>query len=169
MKLTFAVIYERTPNNYSAYAPDLPGCAAVGATQEEVRENLRAAAAFHIEGIQRDGDPIPKPRLSVREAMDFHAAALAEAGQPPPPPETKAALVDVEVDLWDGAPPVRWRNWGVVRLEDMEEALRGALSAKEQWEVIVLTSVELTPFRHSLVGGNFVPHTLREREPTPIP
>lgn len=97
MKLTFAVIYERTPNNYSAYAPDLPGCAAVGATQEEVRENFRAAAAFHIEGIQQDGDPIPEPRLSARQAMDFHAAALAEAGQPPAQPEAKAALVDVEV------------------------------------------------------------------------
>ncbi len=97
MKLTFAVVYERTPNNYSAYAPDLPGCVAVGATRKEVRGNIRAAAAFHIEGIRQDGDPIPEPRLSVRQAMDFHAAALAEADQPPPSPETKAALVEVEV------------------------------------------------------------------------
>lgn len=106
MKLTFAVVYERTPNNYSAYAPDLPGCVAVGATRKEVRENIRAAAAFHIEGIQQDGDLIPEPRLSVRQAMDFHAAALAEEGQPPPQPETKAALVEVEVGSagYAGAP-----------------------------------------------------------------
>ena len=103
MKLTFAVVYERTPNNYSAYAPDLPGCVAVGATRKEVRENIRAAAAFHLEGIRQDGDPIPEPRLSVRQAMDRHAAALAEAGQPPPPPETKAALVEVEAPPTDSA------------------------------------------------------------------
>ena len=26
MKLTYAVVFEQTPNNYSAYVPDVPGC-----------------------------------------------------------------------------------------------------------------------------------------------
>ena len=26
MKLTYAVVFEQTPNNYGAYAPDVPGC-----------------------------------------------------------------------------------------------------------------------------------------------
>ena len=26
MKLTYAVVIEQTPNNYGAYAPDVPGC-----------------------------------------------------------------------------------------------------------------------------------------------
>jgi predicted RNase H-like HicB family nuclease len=30
--MRYAIVIEKTPNNYSAYAPDLPGCAATGAT-----------------------------------------------------------------------------------------------------------------------------------------
>lgn len=33
--MTYAVIYERTGNGYSAYVPDLPGCVAAGAILEE--------------------------------------------------------------------------------------------------------------------------------------
>ena len=97
MKLTYAVVYEQAPNNYSAYLPDLPGCVGAGATREEARENIREAAAFHIEGLQEDGEPIPEPRLSVRQALDYHASALADAGIAAPQPEAQAALVEVEV------------------------------------------------------------------------
>ena len=97
MKLTYAVVYERTPNNYSAYLPDLPGCVGAGATRDEARENIREAAAFHIEGLQEDGEPIPEPRLSVRQALDYHADALAEAGLATPQPEAQASLVEVKV------------------------------------------------------------------------
>ena len=97
MKLTYAVVYEQAPNNYSAYLPDLPGCVAAGATREEARENIREAATFHIEGLQEDGEPIPEPRLTVRQALDCHASALAESGIAAPQPEAQAALVDVEV------------------------------------------------------------------------
>ena len=31
VKRTYAVVVERTPNNYAAYAPDVLGCASVGA------------------------------------------------------------------------------------------------------------------------------------------
>ena len=41
MKLKYVVIYERTPNNYSAYSPDLPGCISTGKTWEEIQENIR--------------------------------------------------------------------------------------------------------------------------------
>jgi predicted RNase H-like HicB family nuclease len=49
------------PSNYSAWSPDLPGCAATGDTLEEVETEMRAAIAFHLEGLAQDGDPIPEP------------------------------------------------------------------------------------------------------------
>jgi predicted RNase H-like HicB family nuclease len=49
------------PSNYSAWSPDLAGCAATGDTLEEVEGEMRAAIAFHLEGLARDGDPIPEP------------------------------------------------------------------------------------------------------------
>ena len=49
------------PSNYSAWSPDLPSCAATGETLEEVEREMRAAIAFHLEGLAEDGEPIPEP------------------------------------------------------------------------------------------------------------
>jgi predicted RNase H-like HicB family nuclease len=58
--MRYAVVYEKTPNNYSAYVPDLPGCVATGATREEVERNIREAIELHLEGMRREGEPIPE-------------------------------------------------------------------------------------------------------------
>jgi predicted RNase H-like HicB family nuclease len=49
------------PSNYSAWSPDLPGCAATGDTLEDVEREMRAAIAFHLEGLAQEGDPVPEP------------------------------------------------------------------------------------------------------------
>lgn len=57
----YTVVFEKTPNNYSAYLPDLPGCVATGETREEVERNIREAVAFHLDGMREEGLPIPEP------------------------------------------------------------------------------------------------------------
>ena len=37
MKLTYAVVFEQTPNNYGAYVPDVPGCVSTGKTWDEMQ------------------------------------------------------------------------------------------------------------------------------------
>ena len=59
--MKYAVVYERTPNNFSAYVPDLPGCVATGASREEVEQRIREAVALHLEGLRRERQPIPDP------------------------------------------------------------------------------------------------------------
>lgn len=59
--MQYAVVIEKGERNYSAYVPDLPGCAATGDTLEEVRQEIRAAVDFHIEGLKEDGIPVPDP------------------------------------------------------------------------------------------------------------
>ena len=49
------------PSNYSAWSPDLPGCAATGETLEEVEREMRAAIAFHLAGLVEDDEPLPEP------------------------------------------------------------------------------------------------------------
>ncbi len=61
----YVVIIEEGPHNYSAYAPDLPGCIATGATIEEVTRLMREGIPFHLEGMRQDGEPIPPPRTRV--------------------------------------------------------------------------------------------------------
>ncbi len=59
--MRWLVVIERAPGNFSAYVPDLPGCVATGNTIEEVEPEIREAIAFHIEGLQDAGEPVPEP------------------------------------------------------------------------------------------------------------
>ena len=62
---TYAVIYERGKRNWSAYAPDLPGCIATGKTRRDVERRMREAIEFHIEGMREQGERIPKPTTEI--------------------------------------------------------------------------------------------------------
>lgn len=55
----FLIVIENAGENFSAYSPDLPGCVATGATQEETERNMYEAIQMHIEGLREDGLPIP--------------------------------------------------------------------------------------------------------------
>ena len=106
MKLKFAVVYEQTPNNYSAYPPDLPGCISTGATWEDIQEMIRKAISFHIESMLEDGHPLPEVRMSLEEAMSYHCEnlidfkeALTELGDDIPTLSTTVEMVEVEFAL----------------------------------------------------------------------
>jgi len=56
----YLIVIEKSGKNYSAYAPDIPGCGATGKTPTEAKINLREAIIFHLEGLAEDGLPIPE-------------------------------------------------------------------------------------------------------------
>ena len=55
------VVEEAGDGSFSAYVPDLPGCASCGETMDEVRESIKEAIALHIEGLQAEGIEVPVP------------------------------------------------------------------------------------------------------------
>ena len=57
----YLIIVEKTETGYSAYSPDVPGCASTGQTKEEVESNIQEAIQFHLEGLREEGYPIPEP------------------------------------------------------------------------------------------------------------
>jgi len=57
----FLVVVERAGANYSAYAPDLPGCIATGNTVDETRRNMQEAIELHLLGLKEDGLSVPGP------------------------------------------------------------------------------------------------------------
>jgi predicted RNase H-like HicB family nuclease len=59
MRQRFLVLVEKGETSYGAYSPDVPGCVAVGDTEEETLELMQEALQAHIEGMVQDGDPIP--------------------------------------------------------------------------------------------------------------
>ncbi|MGC2064436.1 MAG: type II toxin-antitoxin system HicB family antitoxin [Thermodesulfovibrionales bacterium] len=56
----FLVVIEKAEGNYSAYSPDLPGCAATGATRENAEKNMHEAIELHVRGLLEDKLPIPE-------------------------------------------------------------------------------------------------------------
>ena len=63
--MKYAVVIEKGEQSYGAYVPDIPGCVAVGDTQEEVKKLILEAIAFHLEELKESGEPIPIPSSGV--------------------------------------------------------------------------------------------------------
>ena len=63
--MKYTVVIEKTPNNYAAYVPDLPGCVATANSREELLEEIREAIEFHVEGMREDGEPVPVPQATA--------------------------------------------------------------------------------------------------------
>ena len=61
----YPAIIEQTATGYSAYSPDVWGCAAVGDTREDTRRNFQDALTEHFEAMREIGEPIPEPSASV--------------------------------------------------------------------------------------------------------
>ncbi len=68
----YAVIYEWTGKNYSAYVPDLLGCVACGDTLEETEQLMKEAIELYIEGLKEEGQSAPEP---VTKAKPIAVAA----------------------------------------------------------------------------------------------
>ena len=71
--MEYLVVIEKGESGYGAYVPDLPGCAAVGATRREVLKLIREGVALHIEALRKAGEPIPVP-ISKSDVIKIRAA-----------------------------------------------------------------------------------------------
>ena len=58
----YVILIGPTPDGgYGAWAPDLPGCIALGDTIEDTERDMREAIAFHLAGLRADGLSVPQP------------------------------------------------------------------------------------------------------------
>jgi predicted RNase H-like HicB family nuclease len=56
-----AYLHKDRNSDYGVSFPDFPGCVTAGSTLEEARRMAAEALAFHIQGMQEDGEKIPSP------------------------------------------------------------------------------------------------------------
>lgn len=63
----YLVLVEKGKHNYSAYAPDVPGCVSAGDTVDETLQNFQEALKLHLEGMFEDGDVAPPPTIAAAE------------------------------------------------------------------------------------------------------
>jgi predicted RNase H-like HicB family nuclease len=65
MSNKYAVVIEKGDTSYGASVPDLPGCFAIGDTQQEVEQLIAEAISLHIESLRNHGNPVPEPSYRV--------------------------------------------------------------------------------------------------------
>ncbi|MCX6145888.1 MAG: type II toxin-antitoxin system HicB family antitoxin [Candidatus Kapabacteria bacterium] len=65
--MKYAVIIEKGTNSYGAYVPDLPGCVAVGETENETIELIKDAIEFHLESFKLNKKRLPKAKSKSME------------------------------------------------------------------------------------------------------
>jgi predicted RNase H-like HicB family nuclease len=70
----YAVVIEGEEGSYSAWSPELPGCVATGRTLDEVKQRMREAIQFHLEGLRLDGAAIPPPSAVATTVTPVPAA-----------------------------------------------------------------------------------------------
>ena len=63
--MRYTIVIEKSPRNYAAYVPDLPGCVATGASEAEAVREIRDAIRFHIESLREHHEPVPEPRCTA--------------------------------------------------------------------------------------------------------
>ncbi len=74
MTVEYLVVLERAtdeqgrPSNWTAYAPDLPGCIATGDTPEETLATFRQAVVAHLDLMREVDEPIPAPSARAATA-----------------------------------------------------------------------------------------------------
>ena len=56
-----AVVHKDPKSDYGVSFPDFPGCITAGSTIDEAKDMAQQALPFHIKGMLRDGETIPKP------------------------------------------------------------------------------------------------------------
>ena len=104
MKLKYAVVIEKALGNYCAYVPEL-GCVSTAKTRDGMLTMIREAMEVHIEDTVERGCPVPEPRMSLRDTMEYHIALCDEEFYPEPGiafedyEETETAFIMLEVEV----------------------------------------------------------------------
>lgn len=62
--MRYMVVVEHGPTSVGAYVPDLPGCVAVGDSEDDALALIREAIELHLEALQEQGLALPQPLSS---------------------------------------------------------------------------------------------------------
>lgn len=71
--MRYMVVIEKGQTSYGAYVPDLPGCVAVGETEDEVKRLIQEAIEFHLEDLSQSGTLAP-PAVSRGDYVEVLAS-----------------------------------------------------------------------------------------------
>ncbi len=77
----YLIVIEKTKTGFSAYSPDILGCAATGKTKKEVEKNMYEAIQFHLEGLTQEGLHLPENKTES-EMLVFVQDSFGAVAEP---------------------------------------------------------------------------------------
>ncbi len=69
--MRYMVVIEKSPRNYGAFSPDVPGCIATGKTAEETTRFLHEGIGYALEDLVERGEPLPEPTSWAIEVKGY--------------------------------------------------------------------------------------------------
>ncbi|AXC15086.1 hypothetical protein ACPOL_5842 [Acidisarcina polymorpha] len=71
MKREYLVVYEKGPENWSAFSPDIAGCGSLGDSIEETRSNMREAIELYLHECMKAGERLPDAAATGVDFEEF--------------------------------------------------------------------------------------------------
>jgi predicted RNase H-like HicB family nuclease len=97
MRHYIALIHKDSDSDFGVSFPDFPGCVTAGATLDEAREMAEEALAFHIEGLEQDGEALPE--ASTLETVMADAENRGGVAILVPAPSRPARSIRINITL----------------------------------------------------------------------
>lgn len=92
-----ALLRKEKKSDYSVCFPDFPGCITAGKTLDEAYRLASEALAFHIEGMEEDGETIPAPTsLEIIASSPEHRGTVATLV--PVTPRSRVQRLNITMD-----------------------------------------------------------------------
>lgn len=63
--MKYTIIIEEGNNSFGAYVPELPGCAAVGESEEEALRMIRESIEMHLSAMKEEGAATKEQSVKV--------------------------------------------------------------------------------------------------------
>jgi len=73
--MKYLIVYEKAATGWGA-APHLPGLGVAGNTLDEVKNLMREAVEFHLEGMREHGDPVPSRVHNLSTSRFSYSAVI---------------------------------------------------------------------------------------------
>ena len=71
MKRTYLVVFEKGPDSWSAFAPDIPGTGGLGNSFEDARQSLREGIGYMLEDCLERGVALPEAKATSVDFSEF--------------------------------------------------------------------------------------------------
>ena len=71
MTREYLVVFEQGAANWSAFAPDLPGCGSMGDALDDTRANMREAMELYLNDTATAGEPLPAAAAAIVNFDEF--------------------------------------------------------------------------------------------------